>query len=105
MKALADAKNADANTAQTIQQTKINEPDEETSKALKWWNSTWAGKAINVAGDIMHRLSPFTSSAVNYVSARQVRKGLENKPNTETVTHYNSKGKETGSTIKRQYKD
>lgn len=95
----AQIKNLNANTRNTDQNTDINEPDTETAKALKWWNSTWLGKATNVVGDIIGKVSPFTSQAVQYQGAKRIAKSM-GKDSTEITNHYNSKGKLTGSTTK-----
>lgn len=95
----ARIRNLDANTENVDQNTIINEPDSETSKALKWWNSTWAGKSINVLGDIIGKVSPFTAQAVQYQGAKRIAKSM-GKDSTEVTNHYNSKGKLTGSTTK-----
>ena len=66
--------NIDADTSNKNQDHDINEPNEETSKALKWWKSTWAGKTMSVAGSIIKEISPFVDSATNVSKANSARR-------------------------------
>ena len=70
----ADTKNKDADTKKKGQDYDLDEPNEETSKALKWWNSTWVGKMFNVAGDVVKNISPFIDTATRVSRANSTRR-------------------------------
>lgn len=73
-KVKAEKENIKSDTALNEQTKDLNEPDEETAKALKWWNSSWVGKFINVAGDNIKKLSPFVENATNISRANSARR-------------------------------